>query len=59
MKQFARTDKNEAVVVIPEIVRVTVVAVQPQIIVIMFNLENVEVAIRVGNIQSVTYATAH
>jgi len=50
MKRFARANEDETVVVIPEVVRVTVVAVQPQIIVIVFHLENVEVTVRVRNV---------
>jgi hypothetical protein len=49
MKRFAKTE-NKMVVGIPEIVRIAIVAIEPQIIVIVFNVEDVEVAIRVSNV---------
>ena len=49
MKRFAKTE-NKTVVSIPEIVRMTIVAIEPQIIVIVFNVEDVEVAIGVSNV---------
>ncbi len=49
MKRFAKTE-NKTVVGIPEIVRIAIVAIEPQIIVIVFNVEDVEVAIRVSNV---------
>ena len=48
MKRFARPDEHETVVAIPEVVRVAVVAIQPQVVVVTLNVEDVEVAIRVG-----------
>lgn len=51
MKRFAKTE-NKTVVGIPEIVRiaiVAIVAIEPQII-IVFNVEDVEIAIRVSNV---------
>jgi hypothetical protein len=47
MKRFA-TEEDETVVTVPEIVRVTVVSVEPAFVVIVFNVEQVEVAIRVS-----------
>ena len=49
MKKIAKTE-NKTVVGIPEIVRIAIVAIEPQIIVIVFNVEDVEVAIRVSNV---------
>jgi len=49
MKRFAKTE-NETVVSIPEIVRIAIVTIEPQTIVIVFNVEDVEVAIRVSNV---------
>ena len=49
MKRFAKTE-NKTVVGIPEIVRIAIVAIEPQTIVIVFNVEDVEVAIRVSNV---------
>lgn len=47
MKRFA-TEEDETVVTVPEIVRVAVVSVEPAFVVIVFNVEQVEVAIRVS-----------
>jgi len=44
------TDEDEAVVTIPEVVRVTVVATQPATIVVVFNVEHLEVAVRVRDV---------
>ena len=49
MKRFAKTE-NKTVVGIPEIVRIAVVTIEPQTIIIVFNVEDVEVAIRVSNV---------
>jgi len=49
MKRFAKTE-NKTVVGIPEIIRIAIVAIEPQIIVIVFNVENVEAAIRINNV---------
>ena len=47
MKRFA-TEEDETVVTVPEIVRVAVVSVEKAFVVIVFNVEQVEVAIRVS-----------
>lgn len=57
MRRFA-TDKHEAVVSIPDVVRVAVVSVEPQPIVVVFDVEHVEVAVRVRSVQNVVHATA-
>jgi hypothetical protein len=44
------TSEDEAIVEIPDIVGVVVVAVEPQVRVIPLHVEQLEVAIRVGNI---------
>jgi hypothetical protein len=49
MKKVAKAE-GETIVSIPSIVRMTVVAIEPQVIVIVFHLEDVEVAIRIGNV---------
>lgn len=43
-----RGREDETVVGIPEVVRVAVVAVEPTLIVVVFNVEDVEVAVRIG-----------
>lgn len=47
MKRFA-TSEDPAVIAIPEVVGVAIVAVQPQAIVVVFHLEHLEVAVRIG-----------
>jgi hypothetical protein len=49
MKRIAKTE-NKTVVGIPEIVRIAVVTIEPQTIIIVFNVEDVEVAIRISNV---------
>jgi len=49
MKRVAKTE-NEAIVSIPEIVSIAIVAIEPQIIVVVFHLEDVRVAIRISNV---------
>lgn len=49
MKRFAKTE-NKTVAGIPEIVRIAIVAIEPQIIVTVLNVKDVEVAIRVSNV---------
>ena len=50
MKRFARSDEHEAVVAVPEVVGVTVVAIEPANTVVVIHLENVEVVIQVGSV---------
>lgn len=47
MKRIA-TEEHPAVVTIPEVVRVAVVAVEPRVVRIAFDVEHVEVAVRVS-----------
>jgi hypothetical protein len=47
MKRFA-TEEHETVVTVPDIVRVAVVSVEPTFVVIVLNVEQVEVAVRVS-----------
>lgn len=47
MKRFA-TEEDEMVVTVPEIVRVAFISVEPAFVVIVFHVEQVEVAIRVS-----------
>ncbi len=50
IKRVARENEHKAVVAIPDILGVVVVRVEPQVAVIVFHVEHVETAIRVGNI---------
>lgn len=47
MKQVARYE-DEAIVSIPEVLGIVIVAVQPEVVVIAFHVEHVEIAVRVG-----------
>ena len=47
MKRFA-TEEHKRVVTVPDIVRVAVVSVEPAFVVIVLDVEQVEVAIRVS-----------
>ena len=44
------TDEDETVVSVVEVVRIPVVAVQPQLVVVVIDRENVAVAVRVGHV---------
>ncbi|MEK7149602.1 MAG: hypothetical protein AAB757_01340 [Patescibacteria group bacterium] len=46
MKRVARQSEHKAVVSVPPVVRVPVVAVEPRPIVIAFDVEHVEIAVR-------------
>lgn len=53
------TQEHPAIVSVPEVVRVAVVSIEPELaIVIPLDIEHVEVAVRVGYIQNAIYATA-
>ena len=56
MKKVA-TDEDEAIISIPEVVRVAVVAVEPAIIVVVFDIEHIEVAVRVRCVWRAVCAT--
>ena len=49
-KRVAGKNEDETVVAIPEVVRVVIVAVEPQVIDIMLHVEQLEVAVRISNI---------
>ena len=48
IKRVARLNEDPSIISIPVIVRVTVVDIEPTIIVIVFNVEHIEITIRVG-----------
>ena len=48
MRRFARRHENEAIVRVPEVVGIAVVPVQPQTVIVVFDVEDVAVAVRVG-----------
>jgi hypothetical protein len=48
IKRVARLNEDPAIVGIPVIVGVTVVGIEPTIIVIVFNVEHIEITVRVG-----------
>ena len=51
------TDEDEAVVSIPMVIRIAVVAVEPQLVLVVFDVEHVEVAVRVRCIWRAACAT--
>jgi len=46
----AGLDEHPTVVSVPDVVRVAVVAVQPQFVVVVFDIEHVQVAVRISNV---------
>ena len=52
------TTEDKTVVSVPDIVGMTVVAVEPQLIVIVLHVEDVEVAVAVGCVRDAVRATA-
>jgi hypothetical protein len=57
MKRVA-ADEHHTVVSIPEIVGIAVVAVEPETVVIVFDVPHVEVAVRVSKIRRAVCTTA-
>ncbi|MEK7501043.1 MAG: hypothetical protein AAB642_02880 [Patescibacteria group bacterium] len=49
MKRVA-AEKNPEVVAVPEVVGVAMVGVEPEVIVVVINIEHVRIAVRVGYI---------
>jgi len=49
IKRVAGTDEHPLVVGIPDVVGIAVIAVEPEAIVIVFDVEHVEVAVRIAN----------
>jgi hypothetical protein len=59
MKRVARADEDEAVVAIPDVVRLAIRIVEPQAIVIVFDVEHVEPVVRVADfVECAIYVTA-
>jgi hypothetical protein len=48
-KRVAGTDEDETVTAIPDVVGLVIVAVEPQTIIIVLHVEQLEIAIRVSN----------
>lgn len=51
-------DEDQLIVGIELMARVTIVGVEPQAIVITFNIEQVQITVRIRNVQSTIQATA-
>ena len=47
MKKIAKTE-YKGIVSIPPVVRMTIVAIEPTLIIVVFHVEDVEVAVRIG-----------
>ena len=58
MKRVSGEDEHPAVVGDPEVVWVIIVGVEPQLVVVVIDVEHIEVAIRVGYVKSTICATA-
>lgn len=58
MKRVSGKTEHPPIVAVPEVARTTVVGVEPEVIVIVFDIEHVEIAVRVGCVQDAIYATA-
>jgi len=50
MRRFAGEEEHPTVVTIPEVIRVAVVAIEPQVSAIVLDVEHVEVTVRVSNV---------
>jgi hypothetical protein len=50
IKQAAGKTEHPTVVRVPDVVGVVVVAVEPETILVMLDVEDLEVAVRVGNV---------
>jgi hypothetical protein len=48
VRRVAGQHEHEAIVGVPEVVGVAVVPVQPQLVVVMFDVEDVAVAVTIG-----------
>ena len=46
------------IVGIPDVIRIAIVSVEPESRIIAFHVEDIQVAVRVGNVQNVIYTTA-
>ena len=57
MKRLARLDKHPTVVAVPEVVGTTIVGIQPEIVLVAFDVEHVQVAVRVSDVCDVFLAT--
>jgi hypothetical protein len=56
MKRVAETE-DKHIVAIPEVVSVTIVAIEPQIVIVVFDIEQFAVAIGISYIQHAIRAT--
>ena len=50
MNRVARGGKHPAIVSVPEIVGVAVIAVQPPLIIVVVDFEHLQVAVRIGTV---------
>ena len=49
-KRVARENEHQAIVAIPSVVRIVVVRVEPQVVVIVFHVEQLEITVRICNV---------
>ncbi|MEK7556593.1 MAG: hypothetical protein AAB538_01315 [Patescibacteria group bacterium] len=59
MKRVAGPDEDEAIVAVPDVVGVAIGVVEPQAVVVVFDVEHVEPVVRVADfVECAIYATA-
>ena len=58
MKRVSGEDEHPTIVGVPEVVGVIIVGVDPQLVVVVIDIEHIEVAVRVGYVKSAICATA-
>jgi hypothetical protein len=58
MKRVAR-DKDEVIVIIPRVVWLTVVVVEPPFAIVVIHVEQIEVAIAICNVCRAIYTTTY
>ena len=51
-------DEDPAIVRVPEVVRIAIVAVQPQLRIVALHVEHVQIAVRAGNVWNTVCTTA-
>jgi hypothetical protein len=58
IKRFAGTDEQKPVVSVPDIAGIAVIVIKPKLALVAIQVEHVEKAVRINNMQNATNATA-
>jgi hypothetical protein len=56
--RIVATSEDEAIVSVPDVVRMTVVGIEPEVVAVVLHVEDVAVAVPIGCVQSASRATA-